>query len=78
MRRRGYRQHVRTVDKWLAMKPYAIAVLAAVALVAGCNRDESGGPAEKAGRSVDRALDKAGQSIEKAGKNIQDASKGKQ
>lgn len=59
------------------MKIQVIAIVAALSLVAACNRDESGGPAEKAGRSVDRALDKAGQAIEKAGQNIQDASKGK-
>ena len=58
------------------MKILAAALLMA-ALVCGCSRDESGGPAEKAGRSVDRALDKAGQAIEKAGREIQDASKGK-
>ena len=52
-------------------------LLLTVALLAACNRDESGGPAEKAGRSVDRALDKAGQAIEKAGREIQDASKGR-
>jgi hypothetical protein len=59
------------------MKPYGIALIAALALLGACNRDDSGGPAEKAGRSVDRALDKAGQSIEKAGRNLQDTSKGK-
>ena len=59
------------------MKPYAFALIAALSLLGACNRDESGGPAEKAGKAVDRALDKAGQSIEKAGRNLQDASKGK-
>ena len=59
------------------MKPSAIALLTALSLLAACHRDESGGPGEKAGRSVDRALDQAGQSIEKAGRNLQDASKGK-
>lgn len=58
------------------MKILAI-TLCALALAGGCSRDESGGPAEKAGRSVDRALDKAGQAIEKAGREIQDASKGR-
>jgi hypothetical protein len=52
-------------------------LIALLAALAACNRDEPGGPAEKAGRSVDRALDKAGQAIEKAGREIQDASKGK-
>ena len=54
-----------------------IALLALLAILGACSRDESGGPAEKAGRSVDRALDKAGQAIEKAGRELQDASKGK-
>ena len=52
-------------------------LLMALALLGACNRDESGGPAEKAGRTVDRALDKAGKAIEKAGREIQDASKGR-
>jgi predicted small secreted protein len=59
------------------MRKHAITLVAALALLAGCNRNESGGPAEKAGRSVDRALDKTGQAIEKAGRELQDASKGK-
>jgi hypothetical protein len=56
---------------------YYIVLIALVAALGACNREEPGGPAEKAGRSVDRALDKAGQAIEKAGREIQDASKGK-
>ena len=59
------------------MKLRCMVLAVAVASLAACNRDESGGPAEKAGRSVDRALDKAGQAIEKAGREIQDASKGR-
>jgi predicted small secreted protein len=53
------------------------AVLAAAALIAGlygCQRQE--GPAERAGKQVDKAVDKAGQQIEKAGEKIQDAAKG--
>ena len=59
------------------MKVLAIPLLAALTLLAACNRNDSGGPGEKAGKAVDRALEKAGQSIEKAGQNLQDASKGK-
>jgi hypothetical protein len=59
------------------MKIRILFLAAVLALVGACNRDQSGGPGEKAGRAVDRALDKAGQSIEKAGQNLQDASKGK-
>ncbi len=40
----------------------------------GCAPKE--GPAEQAGKSVDKAMDKAGQKIEQAGKDVQDAAKG--
>jgi hypothetical protein len=57
-----------------------VAVLLAGAVVlGGCNRegsDQKGGPGEKAGRAVDRALDKAGKAVEKAGRDMQDSSKG--
>lgn len=42
--------------------------------------DDSGsglqGPAERAGKQVDKAMDQAGQQIEKAGQNIQDTARG--
>jgi len=48
---------------------------AAVAMVlAACPQKE--GPAEHAGKQVDKAMDKAGQQIEKAGEKVQDAAKG--
>jgi hypothetical protein len=54
-----------------------IAVAALLLIVAGCNRDDGkGGPAERAGREVDKALDKAGQAVEKAGRDMQKSSKG--
>jgi hypothetical protein len=40
----------------------------------GCERES--GPAERAGKGIDNALDKAGQQVEKAGDSIQDAAKG--
>lgn len=57
----------------------AVLVLAAFTVLAACNRDEpgKGGPAEKAGREVDRAMGKAGQAVEKAGREMQDTAKGK-
>ncbi len=62
------------------MKTFTIAILLAFSLAA-CNRDAasggSGGPAEKAGRELDKAMGKAGQAVEQAGKDMQDASKGK-
>jgi hypothetical protein len=39
--------------------------------LAACER----GPAEKAGRELDRAVDKAGRQIEKAGDKARDATK---
>lgn len=53
-----------------------INVLVAVVLVAGlssCKKEE--GPAERAGKAVDNAVQKAGEKIEKAGEKIQDAAK---
>jgi hypothetical protein len=51
-----------------------VAIAALAAALASCQRE---GPAEKAGRQVDRAADKAGRSIEKAGENMRDAVNGK-
>jgi hypothetical protein len=51
---------------------------AAVALgfaMVGCEKKE--GPMERAGKSVDKAVEKAGDKIERAGDKIQDAAKGK-
>jgi predicted small secreted protein len=53
------------------------AVLATGALLmvfAGCQKTE--GPAERAGKDIDHAVDKAGQKIEQAGEKIQDTAKG--
>ncbi len=54
-----------------------VLISAVVVALGACNRDERGGPGEKAGRSVDRAIDQAGKSVEQAGRDMQDASKGK-
>ena len=52
-----------------------VAVAGALALVlTGCPQQE--GPAEHAGKAVDKAMDKAGEKIEKAGESVQDAAKG--
>lgn len=50
-----------------------LAAGALVAAVAGCQKQE--GPAERAGKAMDNALESAGQHIEKAGEKIQDAAK---
>lgn len=43
------------------------------ATLPGCQKQE--GPAERAGKEVDRTVEKVGQQIEKAGDSIQDATK---
>ncbi len=52
----------------------ATAASALAMVLAGCPQKE--GPAEQAGKAVDKAADKAGQQIEKAGESVQDAAKG--
>jgi hypothetical protein len=44
-----------------------------VGLLIGCQKE---GPAEKAGKEVDKAVEKVGQQMEKAGDSIKDAVKG--
>ena len=61
------------------MKPFksvsvALAISALLIGLSGCQKPE--GPAERAGKGIDNALDSAGTQIEKAGENIQDAAKG--
>ena len=41
--------------------------------LSACEKKE--GPAERAGKEIDKTLEKAGQQIEKAGERIQDAAK---
>jgi len=41
--------------------------------ISACQKPE--GPAERAGKAVDNAVDEAGRQIEKAGDDIQDAAK---
>jgi predicted small lipoprotein YifL len=50
------------------MRAFYLAVL--VLALAACNRE---GPAEKAGRSIDRAGEKASKGIENAAKSVRDA-----
>ena len=59
-----------------ALGKWGSAVLAMSILVFGlsaCEKKE--GPAERAGKEVDKTVEKAGQQIEKAGQGIQDAAK---
>ena len=60
-------------------KAVVLLLAASFAILGACSgesSDQKGGPGEKAGRAVDRAMDKAGQAVEKAGRNMQGASKG--
>jgi predicted small lipoprotein YifL len=50
----------------------AIAIMMLVSVTA-CQKE---GPAEHAGKEIDKAVDNAGQHIEKAGEKIQDTAKG--
>ena len=53
-----------------------IAALAVSLLIAGlsaCEKKE--GPAERAGKEIDKSVQSAGQQLEKAGQQIQDAAK---
>ncbi len=52
----------------------AISMSILIAALFGCQKQD--GPAEHAGKEIDKAADKAGQQIEKAGENIRDAAKG--
>ena len=52
----------------------ALVVGALLAALSGCQKQE--GPAERAGKQVDQAVEKAGQQIEKAGESVQEAVKG--
>ncbi|MBK7564102.1 conserved exported hypothetical protein [Candidatus Propionivibrio aalborgensis] len=52
----------------------ALFVSALLVALSGCQKQE--GPAEKAGKEMDKAAEKVGQQIEKAGEAIQDAAKG--
>lgn len=53
----------------------AVVVMCAVlGALAGCQKQE--GPAERAGKEADKAVEKVGQQIEKAGESLQDTAKG--
>jgi len=52
----------------------ALAVSALMLALFGCQKHE--GPAESAGKEVDKAAQKTGEQIEKAGEKIQDAASG--
>lgn len=52
----------------------ALIMTALIAAISACQKPE--GPAEHAGKEIDKTVEKTGQQIEKAGENLQDAAKG--
>lgn len=58
------------IDQYLMRALLAGAVITALS---GCQKEE--GPAERAGKAMDKAVENAGQQLEKAGEKIQDAAK---
>ena len=53
-----------------------LATIVMIAALSACKKPE--GPAEHAGKEIDKAAENAGQQIEKAGERIQDTAKGDQ
>lgn len=52
----------------------AVVMSVLLAVLLGCQKQE--GPAERAGKEMDKAGEKVGQQIEKAGESVRDAAKG--
>ena len=51
----------------------ALVMSALIVVLPCCQKNE--GPAERAGKQIDKAVEKAGQQMEKAGEKIEDAAK---
>lgn len=51
----------------------ALVAAALAAMLSGCFKQE--GPAERAGKVMDEAVEKAGQKVEQAGRDLQNAAK---
>ena len=58
---------MRSPRKWVVMMLFLFVIG-----VAGCQKD---GPAESAGKKIDKALEKAGKAVEDAGEKIQEKAK---
>lgn len=50
-----------------------LAMAAMLTVLAACQQE---GPAERAGKQADQAMEKLGQQVEKAGESLQDTAKG--
>ncbi len=53
---------------------FLASALALATALSACEKQE--GPAERAGKAVDNAMERAGEQVEKLGEGIQDAAKG--
>lgn len=53
----------------------ALLVSALLMALSGCQKHEAEGPAEQAGKEIDKVIEKAGQQVEKAGEAIQDVAR---
>lgn len=62
------------MTKYFERAAVAFTVAVAIAALSGCHKED--GPAEHAGKAIDKAMESAGQQVEKAGQAIQDAAKG--
>ena len=62
------------MNKLIKTAGAALVIGVLFATLPGCQKQE--GPAERAGKEVDKTVEKVGQQIEKAGDSIQDATKG--
>jgi hypothetical protein len=68
--------HPRKEIQMIKLGKSVMAALVMSVLIAGlfcCQKKE--GPAERAGKQIDKAVEKAGQQIEKAGEKIEDVAK---
>ena len=57
-----------------------VILVATLGLLASCERQDAAdkaGPAERAGRQLDKAIGKAGEAVEQAGRDMQDSAKGR-
>lgn len=52
----------------------ALAAAVLISALSGCHKEE--GPAEHAGKAIDKAMETAGRQVEEAGQALQEASKG--
>ncbi len=62
------------MKKFHEMIGAAVVLSALFVALSGCQKQE--GPAERAGKEADKAVEKIGQQIERAGESIQDTAKG--